>query len=107
MGASYDLLDEDALVNVYLAGPISGKRNYREIFAKAADKLRQDSHCVFNPASANLEDWPLRKIMAYELTWLCEQADGIAMLKGWWRSGGARIEWLLAKYLKLRIIYLK
>jgi len=27
-------------------------------------------------------------------------------LPGWWRSGGARIEWMLARYLGLKVIYL-
>jgi hypothetical protein len=93
-------------MNVYLAGRIAGVPNYPEIFAKAADKLRNEGFEVFNPAAANQEGRPLGKIMAYLLTWLCEEADAIAMLPGWWRSGGARVEWLLAKYLKLKIIYL-
>lgn len=93
-------------MNVYLAGKIKNCPDYRVKFAKAAHKLRMDNHCVFNPAAANLEDWPLRKIMSYELTWLCEYADAIAMLPGWWCSGGARIEWLLAKYLGLKVLYL-
>lgn len=93
-------------MNVYLAGRIRGVENYQERFAKAADKLRMEGHRVFNPAAANQEGRPLRKIMEYLLGWLCREADAIAMLPGWWRSGGARIEWMLAKYLKLKIIYL-
>jgi hypothetical protein len=93
-------------VKVYLAGRIRGVENYAETFAKAADKLRMEGWTVFNPAAANQEGRPLRKIMAYLLTWLCEEADAIAMLPGWYRSGGARVEWLLAKYLKLKVIYL-
>jgi hypothetical protein len=79
-------------MNVYLAGPIKGRSNYHEKFAEAADKLRMEGYTVFNPAAANQEGRPLRKIMAYLLTW-------------YW-SGGARVEWLLARYLKLKIIYL-
>ena len=91
---------------VYLAGPMRGKPNLNfEAFAKAADKLRADGFAVFNPASANLEGTPLNRIMAYVLGQLCE-CEAIALLPGWYRSGGARIEWLLAKYLKLRCIYL-
>ena len=93
-------------MKVYLAGRITGRKNYRDEFAKAAQELRLKGFTVFNPAAANLEGLGLRKIMSYELSWLCEEADAIAVQKGWWRSGGARIEWLLAKYLKLRVIYL-
>jgi len=90
----------------YLAGPIRGKPDHHTTFAKAAQQLRQQGFSVFNPAAANLEGMPLPKIMAYVLTRVCE-SDTIAMLPGWWRSGGARIEWLLAKYLKMKVLYLK
>lgn len=89
----------------YLAGRIKNDPNYRITFAKAAQQLRQQGFSVFNPAAANLEGIPLARIMAYVLTRVCE-SDTIAMLPGWWRSGGARVEWLLAKYLKLKVIYL-
>lgn len=93
-------------MNCYLAGRIRGVEDYAERFAKAADRLRVDGWVVMNPAAANQEGRPLNKIMEYLLSWLCREADAIAMQPGWWRSGGARVEWLLAKYLKLKIIYL-
>lgn len=89
----------------YLAGGIRNVKNYQSRFAQAAQKLRLDGFQVFNPAAANLEGMPLPRIMAYVLARVCE-SDAIAMLPGWWRSGGARIEWLLAKYLGLQVIYL-
>lgn len=98
------VFQESALI--YVAGKMRGLPDLGiPIFAKAADQLRSQGYAVFNPAAANLEGTPLNRIMAYVLGQLCE-CDGIAMLPGWWRSGGARIEWLLAKYLKLKIIYL-
>ena len=57
-------------MNVYLAGRIRGVENYHEIFAEAADRLRIDGFTVFNPAAANQEGRPLRKIMGY-LLWRC------------------------------------
>lgn len=92
-------------MQIYLAGRIRGVENYAEKFAKAADKLRTEGHTVFNPAAANQEGRTLNTIMAYLIPQLCE-CEAIAMLPGWYRSGGARIEWLLAKYLGLRVIYL-
>ena len=89
----------------YIAGRIRGVSDYAVPFAKAADKLRLQGHQVYNPAAANQEGRPLPKIMSYVLGQLC-QSEAVAMLPGWWRSGGARIEWMLAKYLGLRIIYL-
>ena len=93
------------MTRVYLAGRIRGREGYHRIFAEAADKLRLQGFSVFNPAAANLEGYSIRFIMAYLLPQLCE-SDAIAMLPGWWRSGGARIEWMLARYLGLRVIYL-
>ncbi len=90
---------------IYLAGKINGSPNYKPTFAKAADKLRIQGFSVFNPAAANLEGDPLPRIMSYVLGQLCE-CEAIAMQPGWWRSGGARIEWLLARYLGLTIVYL-
>lgn len=107
MGHALDgVLDEDALVNVYLAGKISGHCGYRDDFAKAAQQLRIEGHCVFNPAAANLEGLGLRKIMAYELTWLCEYADAIAILPGWKKSKGTKAELAAAYALGLKIIWL-
>lgn len=93
-------------MRVYLAGPIRGISNYHLNFAEGAATLRSAGHSVYNPAAANQEGRSLREIMSYLLPQLCE-CEAIAMLPKWWRSGGARIEWLLAKYLGLKVIYLK
>ena len=79
----------------------------REQFNKAAEKLRRDGWRVFNPAAANLEGWPIERIFSYELTFICEQADAIAMLPGWSMSDGANAEYWAAKATrKKKIIYL-
>lgn len=94
-------------MKVYLAGRMKDMADLnRPAFAKAARRLRGDGHIVFNPAAANLEGTALPKIMAYVLGQLC-LCEAVAMLPGWWRSGGARIEWMLARYLGMKVIYLK
>ncbi len=101
------VLQQAPVRRIYVAGPITGRKNLNKpAFAEASEQLRLDGWSVFNPAAANLDDGrPLPQIMVYCLMRVCE-ADAIAMLPSWWRSGGARIEWLLARYLGLRIIYL-
>ena len=101
------VLHKEPLKLVYVAGRVTGMKNLnREAFAAASQKLREQGWHVFNPSAAGMYDGrPLREIMAYLLPRVCE-CQAIAMQRGWWRSGGARVEWLLAKYLGLRIIYL-
>jgi hypothetical protein len=94
-----------AALRVYIAGRIKGVANYAPPFTEAADNLRSQGFDVFNPAAANQEGRPINKIMGYLLPQLCN-CDAIAMLPSWWRSGGARIEWMLARYLGLKVIYL-
>lgn len=94
-------------MRVYVAGRIRNCPDYIRIFAEASDRLRAQGYTVFNPAAANQEGRPLTEIMAYLLPHLC-RSDAIAMLPRWWAGlSGAWIEWLLARYLGLEIIYLR
>jgi hypothetical protein len=94
-------------MKIYLAGKMRGEPdlNY-PAFNAAAQKLRLEGHEVFNPAAANLESWPINKILAYELTWLCEQAEAIALLPGWSYSLGARAEHATALAIGIEVILL-
>jgi Domain of unknown function (DUF4406) len=90
---------------IYVAGAIKGTNDYHERFAEASEKLRAQGWSVFNPAAANQEGRPLDEIMAHLLPILC-RCKAIALLPGWSLSGGASIEYNLAKYLGLEIIWL-
>jgi hypothetical protein len=90
----------------YLSGAITGVPNYRETFAKYADKLRLAGYTVFNPASANLEGWPEGKILAHELEWILTQADSIALIPGYENSRGVKLELAAAEFRRLEVIHL-
>lgn len=104
-------------MKVYIAGPMSGlpECNF-PAFDKAAEMLAQCGHLVFNPAQmdrdigfdptrAEVTGAFVRDAMLRDLTAICK-SEAIAMLPGWEKSSGARIEWMLAVYLGLEIIYM-
>lgn len=113
----------------YLAGPMRGIPEFNfPAFRVAAAKLRSEGHEVFNPAERDTErhgtdiskgnasgsideavknhGFSLRVALGEDLDWICEHADGIALLPGWEASSGANAEWATAKALSLKIRYL-
>jgi hypothetical protein len=119
----------DIQMKIYLAGPMRGIPEFNfPAFRAAAAKLRQEGHEVFNPAERDTErhgtdiskgnttgsvdeaikkhGFSLRVALGEDLDWICEHADGIALLPGWEKSSGANAEWATAKALDLKIMYL-
>lgn len=104
-------------MKIYIAGPMTGLPDFNfPAFDEAASLLEEQGHIVLNPAqmdrdvgfdpsSASVSKEFLRDALRRDLSAICE-ADGIAMLAGWERSGGARIEWMLACHLGLEVMYL-
>lgn len=92
-------------MKVYIAGPMTGLPdfNYPAFFA-AADQLAALGHEPINPArTEGREDCR---------TWLdfmraalrdVAEAEGIALLPGWWESRGAAIEAALGRDLELDV----
>ena len=75
---------------VYIAGPITGVRNYRENFKRAAEKLEEMGCIPLNPAMlpAGLTN---EQYMQIDLAML-NAADAVYFLPGWQYSHGARLE---------------
>jgi len=93
---------------VYISGPITGRPNgNQEAFYAAAEHLLSLGHvpvnphdvCYLLPAGSTWVDYMKECIIA-----LC-RCQEIYMLRDWWRSRGARVEWFLARVLGLRVNY--
>lgn len=116
-------------MKIYLAGPMRGIPEFNfPAFHAAADKLRADGHSVFNPAEKDNErhgtdiskgnstgdehlaakehGFNLREALLIDMTFICQEADAIALLPGWKNSKGATAEHATAAALGLEIIEL-
>lgn len=104
---------------LYIAGPMTGIRYFNApAFADAAFRLRLAGYEVFNPAENDIENgfdvskmsgheslsdhgYSLREALKQDLTWICDNADGIALLFGHEKSKGVAAELALAHALGL------
>lgn len=114
-------------MKIYLAGPMTGIPHFNyPAFNDAAAKLREDGWEVFSPAEHDIQTFgkdisnptgdadqatrdhgfDRRAALKAYLSWICDNADAIALLPGWANSSGATAEYALAMALKLRIILL-
>ena len=94
-------------MRMYIAGPMTGYKNYNiESFKKAQGLLEGRGYKVYNPADESEKvGFPifgekLEKLLKHELAQLCT-CDGIYLLHGWQDSAGAKRELLLALSLGL------
>lgn len=116
-------------MNIYIAGPMRGHYEFNfSAFHSAAEYLSSHGWNVFNPADKDIEHhggvdiskgnyfgseqqaeeqhgFSLRRALADDLTWICNHADAIYMLRGWQSSKGAIAEKALAEALGLEIYY--
>jgi hypothetical protein len=110
---------------VYLAGPMRGIPHFNApAFDQAAADLRELGYEVCNPLdrdrryhgrhvtdsatgdvdeAARTTGFNLRDALAWDMTWIAQQADAIAVLPGWENSRGARAEVALAHALGIDV----
>ena len=116
-------------MNIYIAGQMRGIPHFNyPAFMRAARKLREDGHVVFSPAerdndrhgvdisinnpagceklAAQLHGFSIRDALLDDLTFICREADAIALLPGWEKSKGANAEYATALALGLQVIHL-
>lgn len=90
-------------MKIYIAGPITGKMNYRKDFAKAERELIKKGHIIINPSHLpdGLKDY--MKICKAML----DQADAIYLLNNWENSIGATEEYDYARRHNKKIFFEK
>lgn len=98
---------------VYLSGRITGNKKWKEQFQEAEDfllKLGFEKEEICNPlhlaesVEKTIKNPSYMHYMTNDIKHLMRCTD-IYMLRGWWRSKGARLERHIAKVLGLEIIY--
>ncbi|MGG4196123.1 DUF4406 domain-containing protein [Paenibacillus jamilae] len=89
---------------VYISGPMTGLPEFNHpAFHRAASQLRELGYHVLNPADVVVvqQDWVT--YMRADIKLLMD-ADMVAVLPGWWKSRGARLEVRLAEALEMKVI---
>ena len=94
-------------MRIYISGPITGKRNYRDNFRSAERALKAAGHEVINPARNNLIMPESTTHEEYMRICLQQESccDAIFLLQGWEKSEGAREELKYALQNKLTIAF--
>ena len=97
-------MTNDRKPKIYIAGPVTGRKNYEEKFREAQELLDTLGFDVYNPVAAGLVDgWEYRDYINRGLNMLM-QADAIYMLHEWESSPGARLERMYAEICGLIVI---
>jgi hypothetical protein len=95
-------------IKVYISGPISGRPDGNKLaFYSAACGILYYGNTPVNPhdVGAHLpEGSSWLDYMRVDIPALLE-CDSIFMLRGWWRSRGARLEWVIARGLGMKVRY--
>jgi len=106
-------------MKIYLAGQMGGIKHFNaHAFDNAARRLRGVGHDVINPIDLDRADGhevmgqdgmntdPImrRHFLGRDLK-LISECDALYMIRGWYKSGGARLEHAFALETELKIIY--
>lgn len=90
-------------MKIYIAGKITGLKNYKELFKKAEDRLISKGNVCMNPAVLNpgFEHHEYMKV-CFAMINVC---DIVYFLNNWEDSKGAKMEYEYAKHLGKKILF--
>lgn len=94
---------------IYIAGPMSGKPDYNiPAFKEAARRLREAGFTVVSAIECHGSEEEMlsstwHECMRRDVAALATQCTGIALLPGWTKSRGAKVEWRVAHSLSLTV----
>ena len=89
-------------MKIYISGKITGDSNYKQKFKNAELFLRLAGFEVVNPADQKITGKPWAWYMRKDIAQLME-CEAIFLLKDWKKSKGARLEYYIAKKVRLGI----
>lgn len=104
---------------IYLAGPMRGKPLYnfpefdryaRQLSSEGWDVIspaQMDRDAGFDPETSEPSQAFIREAISRDLQAIIDRCDAVALMPGWASSSGAMVEYHLAKFLGLSIVYLE
>lgn len=96
-------------MKLYISGPITGVRDYRENFAQVEEYLNKLGYDTINPAELDpgtneSHEFYLKRDI--KLMVGAENVDGLVLIPGWVNSEGAVVEIVVARATGMRIFQL-
>lgn len=92
-------------MKAYIAGKITGDKNYHGKFTRAEDFLSAQGYVVINPAILP-EGMKPSDYMRICIS-MVESSDVVCFLPDWEESAGAKLEWQFCQYIGKQIMYLQ